>query len=298
MNRLYKKIYEAVNTGIQKSLVLNDEDDVSIIYQHKKIANDSNIISYFVNELRNNYNAESYYRLITYHKETGYMYEPENINELLKIFSIIRRDCNIKQFEIDLSWVNTKNALSFILEDDSEILLHEYDNQNVKFIKFINVHAYHDLGVCDHPIIIHKNLEFEKWVPWNRTKPNKKNFWLSDNKSFDEALIDFDGYEHTYENTNIEYGEETYSNYPAIYQCINNFDFPGYKAYLPAMAELRFIGECYQEVFLQYLLKMIHSSQEEYFEMHKDIWWSSSEYSYDKVTLCRDEDPTFSCINL
>ncbi|WQJ53963.1 MAG: hypothetical protein [Wendovervirus sonii] len=39
MKHLYKKIYEAINTGIQNALALNDED-VSIIYQHKKIHND------------------------------------------------------------------------------------------------------------------------------------------------------------------------------------------------------------------------------------------------------------------
>ncbi|WQJ53898.1 MAG: hypothetical protein [Wendovervirus sonii] len=43
MKYLYKKIYEAINTGIQKALALDDEEDVSIIYQHKKISNDFNI---------------------------------------------------------------------------------------------------------------------------------------------------------------------------------------------------------------------------------------------------------------
>ncbi|WQJ53754.1 MAG: hypothetical protein [Wendovervirus sonii] len=43
MEQIYNKIYEAINTGIQKALVLDDEDDISIIYQHKKISNNFNI---------------------------------------------------------------------------------------------------------------------------------------------------------------------------------------------------------------------------------------------------------------
>ncbi|WQJ53284.1 MAG: hypothetical protein [Wendovervirus sonii] len=45
MKYLYKKIYEAINTGIQRALSLDDED-VSIIYQHKKISNDADYFNY------------------------------------------------------------------------------------------------------------------------------------------------------------------------------------------------------------------------------------------------------------
>ncbi|WQJ53485.1 MAG: hypothetical protein [Wendovervirus sonii] len=39
MKQLYKKLYEAINTGIHSALVLDDDEDISIIYQHKKISN-------------------------------------------------------------------------------------------------------------------------------------------------------------------------------------------------------------------------------------------------------------------
>ncbi|WQJ53327.1 MAG: hypothetical protein [Wendovervirus sonii] len=38
MNYFYKKLYEAINTGIQRALILDDDFDISMNYQHTNIA--------------------------------------------------------------------------------------------------------------------------------------------------------------------------------------------------------------------------------------------------------------------
>jgi len=74
MNSLYNKIYEAVNAGIQKALIIdnNQESDTSINWQNKKLDNSNNMLAYYVSLLNTN-NANEirdiYQDIMHFHKE-------------------------------------------------------------------------------------------------------------------------------------------------------------------------------------------------------------------------------------
>ncbi|WQJ53402.1 MAG: hypothetical protein [Wendovervirus sonii] len=134
---LYNKIYEAINTGIQKALILDDGDDVSIIYQHKKIINNANAISYYVVDLLQDSDIEyNYEQIIKYYEETGYTYKIKNFNELKIIFD------KIKDIEnVSFEWIsNMKDYVSIVLGDKSEINFYEEHHSNKKplFLKLSN----------------------------------------------------------------------------------------------------------------------------------------------------------------
>jgi len=50
MNNLYNKIYEAINTGIQKALIIDDgqNKDVSIGWKNRNITAETDMLSYYV----------------------------------------------------------------------------------------------------------------------------------------------------------------------------------------------------------------------------------------------------------
>jgi len=74
MNNLYNKIYEAINTGIQKALIIDNgqESDTSIKWGNKKINNGNNMLAYYVSLLNTN-NANEirdvYQDIMRFHEE-------------------------------------------------------------------------------------------------------------------------------------------------------------------------------------------------------------------------------------
>ena len=95
MKNLYNKIYEAINTGIQKALILDDEDDISINYQHKKISNNFNIDK-LLQERQNEYKKlienkdfqgclNLYNSEYLHFKERSVGYKPESTEELKEL---------------------------------------------------------------------------------------------------------------------------------------------------------------------------------------------------------------------
>ncbi|WQJ53933.1 MAG: hypothetical protein [Wendovervirus sonii] len=114
MKHLYKNFYEAINTGIQKALVLDDEDDISMNYQHKKIINNKNLLPYYVSELLKGVDIEyNYEQIIRYYNETGYNYKVKNFNELRNIFD------RIKDIE-NISWEWIENMKDYISIQQSQ----------------------------------------------------------------------------------------------------------------------------------------------------------------------------------
>ncbi|WQJ53957.1 MAG: hypothetical protein [Wendovervirus sonii] len=112
MKYLYNKIYEAINTGIQNALALNDED-VSIIYQHKKISNDFNIDK-LLQERQDEYkklieNKNFQGCLNLYNSEYLYFekrtvgYKVSSKEELKKI---VKKFDNEKWYNFDLNWLD------------------------------------------------------------------------------------------------------------------------------------------------------------------------------------------------
>jgi len=304
MNNLYNKIYEAVNTGIQKALIISNgqENDVSVKWHEKGKVSDLNLINYLADEFKENSDAEHYMNILSYYKNNiNNRYKVKDIHDLINIYYKIwmchnrydRTTGIASKLPIDLKWIDTRNALTFIKYDGTELALHEYDegDKYVQFIKFKNIKD------CEHPIIIHKDLLIDKWLTWNDKDVNVKKFSTKDCVfGYDNVKKDFNGYEHTYNNANIGdysvckmphvYFIDNYQNYPALKSAISidySKEFDGYRSYLPAIGELLFLGDCYENMFLDYILKYIGSSAN--IEMHKDLWWSSTEKSYDQVAV-------------
>ncbi|WQJ53477.1 MAG: hypothetical protein [Wendovervirus sonii] len=279
MKYLYNKIYEAINTGIQKALVLDDEDDVSIIYQHKKIVNNSNVISYYVDELLNDADIEyNYEQIIKYYNETGYKYKVKDLNELRNIFDKIK---NIKN--VSFEWIeNMKDYISIVLEDNTEIYINKKIDKKSLFLKFAN----DDILGTGNEILIY--LYKDHYI----TK--EKYLWQSKNRQIqdDEYLINMEKY-GTYEKA-IEIADKDYLGYetclriqgiaskepekygevPAINQCLK-LNINGYQGYLPSMGQLRIM---YDNInMINYIFKYLN--QKEIEDFNDNWWWSSTENS-------------------
>ncbi|WQJ53841.1 MAG: hypothetical protein [Wendovervirus sonii] len=269
MKYLYNKIYEAINTGIQKALVLNDEDDISINYQHKKIVNNSNVISYFVEELLNNFDNEyNYEQIIKYYKETGYKYKVKNFNELKSIFD------KIKDIEnVSFEWLDMKDYISIVLEDKSEINFYEESHEKPLFLKFAN----NDILNTKNEILIY--LYENHYIPkkeyrWQTKEVQIQNDkYLINNKNIAEK--DYLGYENCLRIYDIvSKDSDTYGKISAIEQCLK-LNINGYQGYLPSMGQLRIMSDNID--IINYIFKYLNQKEIEYF--NDDRWWSSTESS-------------------
>jgi len=156
MNNLYNKIYEAVNTGIQKALIINDSqtDDVSVKFHNKNINNSIDMYPSYVSDLLDNVTEDAYpvyENILTYYKETGLRYKPTDIYRYIQLFNKIARISNAMHTKIDMSWINSSEFISVILKDGSEMPLFLYDKKSKKgeFIK---------ISVLGHDIILHKDF--------------------------------------------------------------------------------------------------------------------------------------------
>ncbi|WQJ53817.1 MAG: hypothetical protein [Wendovervirus sonii] len=279
MKQLYKKLYEAINTGIQKALVLDNEKDISIIYQHKKIVNNFNTISYFVDDLLQDSDIEyNYEQIIKYYKETGYKYKVKDFNELRNIFD------KIKDIEnVSWEWLDMKDYVSIVLEDRSEINFYEETDKKPLFLKFAN----DDIKNTENEILIylHENHyipeEIYRWqVKKVQIQPNE---YLINNVKYGSrentikmADKDYSGYETCLRIQNIvSNNPKNYGAIPAIKYCLNLNDINGYQGYLPSMGQLRIMSDNIN--LINYVFKYLNLNEIK--DLNDDRWWSSTEDS-------------------
>ncbi|WQJ53231.1 MAG: hypothetical protein [Wendovervirus sonii] len=271
MKYLYKKIYEAINTGIQKALVLDDEDDISMNYQHKKIVNNSNAIFYYVDDLLNEVDNEyNYEQIIKYYEEAKYTYKVKNFNELRKIFN------KIKDIEnVSFEWIeNMKDYISIVLEDKSEINFYEKTDKKPLFLKFAN----DDILGTENEILIY--LDANHYKPKGNYKWQTKKVQIQKDKIVNQRLIeemaekDYSGYENCLRIQNIvQKNSKRYGEIPAIDYCLN-LKVNDYQGYLPSMGQLRIMSDNIS--MINYIFKYLNLKE---INLNIDEWWSSTEYS-------------------
>ncbi|WQJ53476.1 MAG: hypothetical protein [Wendovervirus sonii] len=278
MKDLYKKLYEAINTGIQKALVLDDEDDISMNYQHKKIINNSNVISYYVDELlQDSDNEYNYKQIIKYYKETGYKYKVKDFQELKAIFDKIK---NIKN--VSFEWLDMKDYISIVQEDNTEINFYEKTDKNPLFLKFAN----DDILGTENEILIYLHDDHyiskeeyhwqSKWVQIQLDEYliNIKNCGSWENAKR-AAEKDYSGYETCLRIHNIVSKEpEIYGEIPAIDQCLK-LNINDYQGYLPSIGQLRIM---YDNIdMINYIFEYLNLNGIK--NLNDGYWWSSTEYS-------------------
>ncbi|WQJ53792.1 MAG: hypothetical protein [Wendovervirus sonii] len=268
MRQIYKKIYEAINTGIQKALILDDEEDVSINYQYKKIVNNSNVIFYYVNALlQDSDNEYNYEQIIKYYKETGYTYKVKDFNELRNIFDRIK-DIEDASFE----WIsNMKDYVSIVLDDNSEIYFNEKTDKKSLFLKLAN----DDILGTENEILIY--LHADHYIPkkgsiWQtKYEQIQDDEYLIDDKNMAEK--DYSGYETCLRIHNIVSKEpKKYGYISAINYCLKN-EKNIYQGYLPSMGQLRIISNNID--MINYIFKYLNLN--EINNLNNDWWWSSTE---------------------
>ncbi|WQJ53821.1 MAG: hypothetical protein [Wendovervirus sonii] len=296
MKILYKKIYEAINTGIQKALVLDDEDDVSIIYQHKKIVNNANLMSYYVNELLQDSNIEyNYEQIIKYYTETEYTYKIKDFDELKNIFDKIK---DIKN--ISWKWIDIKDYVSVILEDDTEINFYEETDKKLLFLKFANDNIVNTGN--EILIYLYNNYYMPKKEYWQtKSVQIQNNEYLINIKKYgtwekakEMANNDYAGYENCLRIQSIvQKDPEKYDVIPAIDYCLN-LNINGYQGYLPSMGQLRIMIDNID--LINYIFKYLNLN--ELNELSKGHWWSSTEYdTYNSWNLRTDRTYTNAKVN-
>ncbi|WQJ53382.1 MAG: hypothetical protein [Wendovervirus sonii] len=270
MKQLYKKIYEAINTGIQKALILDDEDDISINYQHKKIINNSNIISYYVVDLlQDSDNEYNYEQIINYYKETGYTYKVKDFNELKNIFDKIK-DIENTSWE----WIeNIKDYISIVLKDNSEINFYEKPNKKPLFLKFAN----DDILDSKNEILIYLHndhyISNEDYRWQTKVEQIQGNEYLIDDEN--NAEKDYSGYENCLRIQDIVLKDpDTYGNIPAIEYCLNQ-KVNEQQGYLPSMGQLKILSNNIN--MINYIFKYLNLNEIE--DFNDDWWWSSTESS-------------------
>ncbi|WQJ53487.1 MAG: hypothetical protein [Wendovervirus sonii] len=279
MKDIYKKLYEAINTGIQKALVLDDED-VSIIYQHKKIVNNSNVISYYVNELlQDSDNEYNYKQIIKYYEETGYTYKVKNLNELRNIFD------NIKDIKnVSFEWIsNMKDYISIVLDDKSEINFYEKSDMFPLLLKIAN----DDILGTENEILIylHEDHYIHEWQDIWQTEAVQiqNNEYLINEKKYGNQINakraaekDYSGYENCLRIHDIVSKDSNiYGKIPAIDQCLKIKNINGYQGYLPSMGQLRVLSDNID--MINYIFKYLKLNKIK--DLNDDRWWSSTESS-------------------
>ncbi|WQJ53384.1 MAG: hypothetical protein [Wendovervirus sonii] len=283
MKDLYRKLYEAINTGIQKALILDDEDDISINYQHKKIVNNENLMPYYVdNLLQSSDNEYNYEQIIKYYEKIGYTYKVKNFNELKNILD------KIKDIEnVSFEWIgNMKDYISIVLEDRSEINFYEETDKNPLFLKFAN----DDILGSENEILIY--LYEDHYIP------EKGFIWHSKwaQIQLDEYLINdakmvekyYSGYKTCLRIQAIVQGNpEKYNDIPAINYCLNLNDINGYQGYLPSIGQLKLLSDNID--LINYIFKYLNLKEIK--DLNTDCWWSSTEYSYNGSWFLYDGGP-------
>ncbi|WQJ53789.1 MAG: hypothetical protein [Wendovervirus sonii] len=297
MKYLYNKIYEAINAGIQKALVLDDEDDVSMNYQHKKIVNNSNLMPYYVNELLQGSDIEyNYEQIIKYYEETEYIYKVKDFIELKNIFNKIK---NIEN--VSFEWIsNMKDYVSIVLEDKSEINFYEKTDKNSLFLRLAN----DDILNTENEILIY--IHDDHYIPKKEYQWQTKEVQIQ----LDEYIIniinnvkygnqinakraaekDYSGYETCLKIQDIvQENPKKYGKCPAINYCLNLNDINGYQGYLPSMGQLIIM---YDNIdLIKYILYYLYLNGIEDLnisgieDLNVSYWWSSTEYSNNRTWI-------------
>jgi len=121
MNNLYDKIYEAVNTGIQKALIIKDgqTEDVSVNFHHKAINTNVNTLNHYVRELINGDDNEYYYNLICEHyKNNQIKYIVKDFDELYILWDIMYNGL-YNTYNL-FQWIDLHNVITIINSDGTE----------------------------------------------------------------------------------------------------------------------------------------------------------------------------------
>ncbi|WQJ53847.1 MAG: hypothetical protein [Wendovervirus sonii] len=273
---LYKKIYEAINTGIQKALILDDCDDISINYRHKKINNNTNLMFYYVDELLNDTDIKyNYEQIIKYYKETEHKYKVNDFNELIKIFNKVK---DIKN--VSWEWIeNIKDYISIVLDDDTEINFYEKTDKKSIFLKFAN----DDILDTENEILIY--LSDNHKMTENAYKWQDKHIQIQNNEHLVNMQIygdiqhtkkmaekDYAGYENCLRIHNIVSNDpKKYGKIPAIARCLN-LKINGYQGYLPSIGQLKIMSDNIDTI--NYILNYLNLVEIKL----RSLWWSSTEY--------------------
>ena len=283
------KIYEAINIGIQNALALDDEDDISMNYQHKKIINNKNLLPYYVNELLNDSDDEyNYEQIIKYYEETGYTYKVKNFYELKDIFDKIK---DIKN--VSFEWIsNIKDYISIVLKDSSEINFYEKTDKKPLFLKIANDNILNTEN--ELLIYLYKDHHIPKEVyQWQTKEVQIQNDEYLINikkgntmeKAKELAEKDYSGYENCLRIQDIVSKEpEKYGKIPAIDYCLN-LKVNDYQGYLPSLGQLKLMSDnidminyIFKYLKINYIFKYLNLRKIE--DLNDDYWWSSNESSY------------------
>jgi len=119
MNNLYNKIYEAVDKGIQKALIIDPELlNSSVGWHYKKVTTETNLVKQYAEELLNGDERErhiTYLELNRYSKKSNMTFKP-TLDVFNDLVNIIQKD--VKGYtNIKTHWADTSDFLSLILAD-------------------------------------------------------------------------------------------------------------------------------------------------------------------------------------
>jgi len=295
MNNLYNKIYEAINTGIQKALIISDNqsDNISIGWKEKEITSDANLMALYASEILAGNNIEDNYEMILkLYNNHKYTYKAADLKELNKLFKNIKKS-GIS--DIDLTWIDSTNALTVISQmyDDTEYSLHQYDPKTFKLCNLIKFgeNLYNPLYIwrfdqipCIQDIQWHTD-EIEHALGSYEIHYDDSDAFTTSSANISDTT-DINGYAHTYDNPNFNpyepYKSMDYTikiqDYPVFdYICGINVNNKCFKPYLPAISELMICSE-YQDL-INYVFKLMGNTTFMLNVNGNADWWSSSEYS-------------------
>lgn len=261
-------------------MTLDDDEDVSIIYHHKKIKCNDNLYISYVKELLTNDGIEAkeiYRQILKYYKNSKLRYQPADIFEYIKIFYKIMYFNCIESTRINMDWVNSSEFIKVILKNGSEKPIFSYrkSENTADFIKIICPDG--------HEIIIYKNTESSEntysWINdigiYGRNFNNNQciNLNIGSLRKYEFPQLQLgDGYNNTYNNVNVDY--DKISDFPALAYVNSLPVINGYKPYIPSIEELIFVLKYFP--LMRYLAYRIGGS---FLNNKVDKLLSSSEFA-------------------
>jgi len=284
---LYNKIYEAIDNGIQKALIISDnqDNDTSIRWKEKEISNDFNLLNEYVKKFLTSNNYKEIYQEMSYLLNGDIKYKVHDFEELTELYKRLYFAQNPvvggSHDNVNINWIDFSNTIILILDDYSEIPLDMF-NKDIHKILLIKIKN----NICGHDIIFHKDIKISKGIQWNETEVDEETFNKTEcvkanGSSYWEAVRkNCDGYEHTYNNINIKDDDD--DNYPAFKYCKYK-SLLGYKGYLPAIGELMFMCEnanTIRDIVYLHTNMRENISIMQLYRISQNQFWSSSEADY------------------
>jgi len=176
MNKLYKKIYEAVDTGIQKALIIDPVQDISVKWHNHSINNDFDYwksrVSILLSSNDDKQSLAAYNELVNFYYDNNKAYAINNYKELTDILFRINQLYYLKHFrfspfnmKLDYKWLdlethNIVNITIFSYKGNGNFQSNEksYREANTRY-DFIKITCPELInGKADNSIIIHKNM--------------------------------------------------------------------------------------------------------------------------------------------